>query len=85
MDVADIVIDNCSPVGDGVLEFPGIPVTACPTSNIASYYIIWALNAEFIQRMLDRGITPTVLKSINLPDGEDYNRQAMAEYARKGI
>ena len=85
IDVADIVIDNCSPVGDGVLEFPGIPVTACPTSNIASYYIIWALNAEFIQRMLDRGITPTVLKSINLPDGEDYNRQVMAEYARKGI
>lgn len=85
MDVADIVIDNCSPVGDGILDFPGIPVKACPTSNIASYYIIWALTAEFIQRMIARGITPTVLKSVNLPDGEEYNRKAMAEYARKGI
>lgn len=85
IDVADIVIDNCSPVGDGVLKFPGIPVKACPTSNIASYYIIWALIAEFIQKMLQRGITPTILKSINLPDGAAYNLKALAEYAKKGI
>ncbi|HHY83783.1 MAG TPA: sugar isomerase domain-containing protein [Clostridiales bacterium] len=83
-ELADLVLDNCAPVGDAMLEVEGINTKVCPASGLAAAYIMWALNAEIIELMLNRGMTPSVYKSINFPDGSEYNDKVAKEYQEKG-
>jgi uncharacterized phosphosugar-binding protein len=45
-EVADIVIDNCVPAGDGALTIPGVRFPVGPTSTVAGAA---AINAIFVQ------------------------------------
>ncbi len=82
-EVADVVIDNCGVVGDAALDMEGLFTRAIPTSGLAFCYIIWALAAEAIVQMQARGLAPHVYRSVNLPDGEEFNARAEAEYQRR--
>ncbi len=84
-EVADVVIDNCGVVGDAALEFEGLDSKAIPTSGLTFCAIIWALTAEAIAQMLARGLAPHVYRSVNLPEGEEVNARAEAEYREIGI
>jgi len=84
-EVADVVIDNCGVVGDAVLDVAGVDTRAAPTSGVAFCYILWALVSEAIAQMLARGLKPHVYRSINLPDGEQFNARAEAEYRETGL
>jgi uncharacterized phosphosugar-binding protein len=84
-DVADVVIDNCGVVGDAVLNVEGVDTGVAPTSGVAFCYIIWAVVAEAVARMRARGLHPHVYRSVNLPDGEQFNARAEAEYRETGV
>ncbi len=84
-EVADLVIDNCGPVGDACLEIPGLDTPACPSSGLAFVYISWMLFAQVMRNLLDRGIVPHIYKSISLPGAKEFNDAAKAEYERTGI
>jgi uncharacterized phosphosugar-binding protein len=84
-EVAEVVIDNCGVVGDAAVEIEGLGAKAIPTSGLTFCYIIWALTAEAIAQMLARGLKPHVYRSVNLPDGEEVNKQAEAEYRETGV
>ena len=45
-EVADVVIDNCIPVGDAVLELPGLSQKMGPSSTVAGAAIINAVMIE---------------------------------------
>jgi uncharacterized phosphosugar-binding protein len=65
-EVADVVIDNCVPVGDGVLSIPGVRFPVGPTSTVAGAAII---NAIFVQSAIilaKNGKPVPVLPSGNL-------------------
>ncbi len=72
-EVADLVIDNCSPLGDGMMDVEGLEMPFAPASGLAATYIMWSVYTCCVEEMLKRGKTPSILKSSNTPGGDDYN------------
>ncbi len=79
-ELADIVIDNCGPFGDAMLDLPD-GGKACSVSSLASVLIAQMLTAETIQRLLERGIEPPVFVSYNVPGGIERSEQLLRRYA----
>ncbi len=84
-EVADVVIDNCGVVGDAVLDMEGVGTGVAPTSGIAFCYIIWAIVADAVAQMRARGLHPQIYRSVNLPDGDQFNARAEAAYREAGV
>ena len=84
-EVADVVIDNCGVVGDAVLNMEGVDTGVAPTSGVTFCYIIWAIVAEAVAQMRALGLHPHVYRSVNLPDGEEFNARAEAAYRESGV
>jgi uncharacterized phosphosugar-binding protein len=63
IDIADVVIDNQCPPGDCVLELEGLEWRTGPTSTVTGAMIMNMLRCEVAERLLARGITPTLLPS----------------------
>ena len=72
-EIADLVLDNCAPAAEAMLEVPGIEARYAAASGIASDVLLWSMTSVAIEKLQERGITPGVLKSANFPGGNDYN------------
>jgi uncharacterized phosphosugar-binding protein len=79
-ELADIVIDNCGPVGDALLELPG-GGKACSVSSLTGALIAQMLTAETIGILLRRGQTAPVLISANVSGGRESNALLVQRYA----
>ena len=84
LEVADIAIDNHAPYGDAMLEVAGLDVKACPASGIAAACIMWAVTAGIIEALLERGIAPTVFRSVNAPGGPEDVKARQERYRERG-
>lgn len=84
-EATDVVIDNCGVVGDAVLNMEGVDTGVAPTSGVTFCYIIWAIVAESVAQMRALGLHPHVYRSVNLPDGEQFNARAEAAYGESGV
>jgi uncharacterized phosphosugar-binding protein len=84
-EVADRVIDTRGPLGDAAIEADGLGTPICPLSGLLNVAAVWALEAATVEVLLARGVRPSVYRSVNLPDGFDWNDRAEAEYRRRGI
>ena len=62
-DVADFVIDNQCPPGDCVLELPGLEWRTGPTSTVTGAMIMNMIRCGTAERLLAKGVTPTLLPS----------------------
>ncbi|RMI38770.1 sugar isomerase domain-containing protein [Actinomadura harenae] len=76
-EIAHIVLDNHVPVGDAILSDPGVPEPFCATSGVIVSALLQALTAGIIERLLARGLTPPVFRSVNLPGGADHNTRLL--------
>ncbi|MEV5575789.1 SIS domain-containing protein [Spirillospora sp. NPDC052269] len=76
-EVAHIVLDNHVPVGDAILRDPSVPEPFCATSGVIVSALLQALTAAIIERLLARGLTPPVFRSVNLPGSTDHNAQLL--------
>ncbi len=83
-EAADLALDNGAPYGDAMLPVEGLAYPICPASGIGAAVVMWAVMAGIVEEMLARGLMPTVLPSINLPDGKAIVDQAVADALRKG-
>ncbi len=72
-ELATLVLDNCAPATEAMLEVEGIEAHFAAASGIASDYILWSLTSVAVEKMLKDGYTPGIFKSINYPDGSEYN------------
>jgi len=63
IDVADVVIDNQCPPGDCVVELDGLEWRTGPTSTVTGGMIINMIRCATAERLLARGIKPTLLPS----------------------
>ena len=79
-EVADIVLDTHVPSGDAALEVPDLPVPIGPLSTLAVVSIMDAIVVETITDMLDKGHTPPVRMSRNLPGGDEHNQRFREQY-----
>jgi len=83
-ELGDIVLDNCAPIGDAMIDVHNIYTKICPASGISATYIMWALTAEIIENLTVIGKIPSVLKSVNLPEGKEYNDKIQENYQKNG-
>jgi uncharacterized phosphosugar-binding protein len=63
MDVVDLVIDNQCPPGDCIVELPGLEWRTGPTSTVTGGMILNMIRCGTAERLLARGVTPTLLPS----------------------
>jgi len=72
-EVADIVIDNLAPFGDSTMALEGgIGVGA--VSSITAAFIAQRITIGVAETMRQRGKTPPVYISANIPGGDEHNR-----------
>ena len=62
-EVADLVIDNCTPPGDAAVQTEGLKYPVGPTSTIGAVAVVNALKSRTAELMVDAGVEPMVLTS----------------------
>ena len=78
-----LVLDNCAPAAEAMLEVDGIEAHFAAASGIASDFIMWSVTSVAVEKMLKDGYTPGILKSANYPGGNDYNKQIIEPHYDK--
>ncbi|GAC1346515.1 MAG: sugar isomerase domain-containing protein [Ktedonobacteraceae bacterium] len=76
---ADVVIDNCGPFGDALLELPQ-GGKACSISSLSGALIDQMLTAETICNLITRGINPPIFISANIPGGIEQGERLRQHY-----
>ena len=80
-EIADVVIDNCTPPGDAVIDIPGLKYKVSPTSTIGATAVVNALKARTAEIMVERGAEPIVLTSPHFVDNQaEANAQLQRVY-----
>lgn len=82
-EIATLTIDNCAPVAEAMLEVEGIEARFGAASGIASDYILWSITAVAVEKLMEKGITPGILKSANFPGGDAYNKTVIEPHYDK--
>lgn len=77
-EIADIVIDNHVPFGDGVLAYEHTPIGA--VSSIIGSFIAQSLVLGVIEKYKEKGITPPIYQSANTPGGDTHNQTLYTTY-----
>ncbi len=82
-EVADLVIDNCVPAEDSLVNVEGWAAPVAAGSTVAFVTIAMAIVAELAPELARRGINPPVFVSPNVPGiAADNNMQVFAAYER---
>ena len=59
-DVADVVIDNCSEIGDAVVDIDGFDIKVGSSSTIPGVFIQSALIVQTVELLVKKGVKPDV-------------------------
>ncbi|MDR3688665.1 MAG: SIS domain-containing protein [Fimbriimonas sp.] len=78
VDLCDVVIDNCVPLGDSAVMIPGFPQKVGPLSSVTGCAIVNAIVTEVVDRLVKLGVEPPVFMSANLDGGDDWNSRLLA-------
>ncbi len=62
-EIADVTLDNCSPVGDGAVAVDGVDAPVGPVSTIGNTILVNAIKCQVAQLLAERGQPPLVLAS----------------------
>lgn len=62
-EVADLVLDTCTPPGDAAVYFDGLDTPVGPLSAVASLTIINMLKVDVAERLVAQGTMPSVITS----------------------
>ena len=59
-DVVDVVLDNCSLIGDATVDIEGFPMKVGSSSTIPNVYLQNAILTQMVEILVDKGIEPDV-------------------------
>jgi uncharacterized phosphosugar-binding protein len=79
-EVADVVVDNCVPQGDALLELTGLQTRIGPSSTVAGAAVINSIIIEAVAELLRRGEPVPVLPSAN---SEGVGEQTLSDLLRR--
>ena len=82
---ADIVLDNCAPAAEAMMEVEGLDARFAAASGISAALLLWSVCAVAIDELLAAGLKPSVLKSENFEDGPAYNELLKQRYEETGL
>ena len=84
-EMADVVIDNCAPAAEAMMEVEGLESRLCAASGLSAAHIMWSITTVLVEELLKRGIMPGVLRRANFPGGNDYNKSFVEpRYEKEG-
>jgi uncharacterized phosphosugar-binding protein len=83
-DYADILFNNHAPYGDAVFSVDGLDEKFWPASGMGAVFIAWPLILMTVEKLLARGVSPTVFRSVNIPGGAEQNARAVQRYEERG-
>lgn len=81
-DVVDILLDNHMPHGDATIDV-GLDQKIAPVSTILSCFTLHMTLARAVEIVKEKGGTPDIWRSINLPGGDAYNVRLFSEYGKR--
>lgn len=82
-EIADFVIDNCTPAGDASIQVEGCDYPTASTSSVAVVVIMQTLNALLAERLVKLGHKPLILASPHFVENEDESQRNIEEYYRE--
>jgi uncharacterized phosphosugar-binding protein len=82
-DVVDYTIDNGAPYGDAVISVRDNE-NMCPLSGVASALILWAVQAEAVERLQARGVNPSIFRSVHV-SGQAYIDRQLERFKAQGV
>ncbi len=82
-DVTDVTLDTCVPWGDALVDLPGAAQPVGGISSVAGLALINAVVVETTAKLLERGIDPPVIPTMNLPGGDEKMEKLVAEYGKR--
>jgi uncharacterized phosphosugar-binding protein len=72
-DIVDIAIDTKVPVGDALMQVPGLDQPIAASSTFANAIALNTLVLRTVAKLVDRGIEPPIWRSGNAPGGDAAN------------
>lgn len=72
-EIADVVIDNCTPPGDATIKLEGCDYPVSPGSSLAAVTIVQTLNALTAEKLVQRGYKPLILPSMHFKGDASVN------------
>jgi uncharacterized phosphosugar-binding protein len=86
-DYADVVVDNCSLIGDAAVKMEGLPVKVGVTSTIPAVFLLNAILTQACENLLEQGLTPDVYYNGHLAremeDVKEHNDRLVDKYFYK--
>jgi uncharacterized phosphosugar-binding protein len=79
-EVADLVLDNRAPVGDAVVQLPGMAQRVGPVSTVIGAALLHAVMVWAAEIMIERTGEAPVFWSANLDQGDEFNQKWMERY-----
>ena len=77
-EVCDIIIDNHTPYGDGVIEKEYGKIGA--SSSIACSFIAQSIVIEIVNLYEEKGLIPPIYISANTPGGDEHNKELYEKF-----
>lgn len=87
-EVADVVIDMCTPVGDALCTIPGVETPVGPGTTLASVAIVNSIKLRTAELLAAEGKLPSVLTSERVVGAErssELFEDAYLDYAERSI
>ncbi len=83
MELCDVVIDNCVPLGDVTVQIPGVSQKTGPLSTVLGCTVMNAVVCQTVLNLTQRGIEPPIFMSANLDGGDEHNARLLEEYRER--
>lgn len=81
----DVFINNHLPYGDAIVHIDGCQQNVGPTSTFCNCFAVNYLTMETCKYLISQGYTPPILRSGNLPGGDEANKELFEKYSGKAI
>jgi len=82
-EVVDIFVDNYMPLGDAVVEFDNLEQKVAPVSTLCSSFTLNLMVIKTVGKILEKGGTPPIWMSGNLPGGDEANKKFEEKYSAR--
>lgn len=81
---ADLLFDNHAPYGDAVFTVEGLEEKLWPASGMGAVFIAWPLIIRTVEKLLEKGISPTIYRSVNIPGGRQQVEDSFIRFEELG-
>lgn len=82
-DIVDIAIDTKVPIGDAIVEVPGVDQKIAAVSTFANAFALNCLVIRTVAKLAEQGVSPPVWRSGNAPGGDEANARFISRFRER--